>query len=186
MHRTLFLIAVVVMRRFPEQLLPVAHLGLERAEAIAEGREVGDPLRPRGQFEAGVVELSQKLVAAFGRLVHLFPERGGGALVGIGAPDRGFQRVGNSLEQQRVLVFAGLTRQQGDLAGGPPNTLRLSLMMCAPGSLRPQFREGPYGAVGRDRRLAVTGREGRDRVRMPESHPQMVRSEEHTSELQSL
>src|SRR5262245_65341277 len=67
----IILIAVVVMCRFPEQLPPVAHLGLDRAEAIAEGREVGDPLWPPGQFEAEVVELSQKLVAAFGRLVHL-------------------------------------------------------------------------------------------------------------------
>ena len=38
--------ALLVMRRFPEQLLPVVELRLHAADAIEESREVRDTLRP--------------------------------------------------------------------------------------------------------------------------------------------
>src|SRR5512144_1825410 len=97
-------IALLVMRRLPEQLLPVLDLCLHGADAVEKRREMRDALRPRGKLEARVVELGDKIVDILGRFLDVLPQRGGGALVRIGDLDRFVQRVGDGLEQGRILL----------------------------------------------------------------------------------
>ena len=57
---------------------------------------------------------------------------------------------------------------------GPPNTVRLSVMTCAPGSFRPRLREGFDADVGRDGSLTVAGGERGHRIGVAKRHGQMV------------
>src|ERR1700730_10566912 len=104
-------VALLLMRRLPEEVLPVGDLGLHRADAIEEGREIGDAMRPRRELEAGIIEQGEEFIDAFGRILRLLPQYRGGALVRIGDIDRLLQRGGDRLEQ-RGIALLGLLRRQ--------------------------------------------------------------------------
>src|SRR5665647_273981 len=74
-------VALLIIGRFPEQLLPVADLRFHIADAVEECGEVSDAMRLRGELEAGVAEQCEQFIDAFGRVVGFFPKFGRGALV---------------------------------------------------------------------------------------------------------
>src|SRR3974390_49558 len=112
-------IALMRMRGFPEQLLPVAQLRFQRADAIEKGRKKSDAVRLRRELEAGIVELRQKLLDRLGRLLNVLPKHGGSALVGVGDADRLFERVGNCGKKQRIALLRLPGREQRNLRQRP-------------------------------------------------------------------
>ena len=63
-------VALLVIGGLPEEFFPVFDFGLHAPDTVEKSREIGDAVRLRGEFEAGIAEQGNQVVDAFRRFLR--------------------------------------------------------------------------------------------------------------------
>src|SRR5665213_3685519 len=172
--RESYLITLLVISRLPEQVLPVVDLGLQAADPVEEGSEVGDAVRLRGELEARIIEQVRQFIDALGRVLRFLPKLGGGALIFIRNLDRFIECIGDRLEQLRIFLLGLLGGEQSDLRQRSTKNLAAVGDDMGAWKFQPAFGKRLHGDVRGNGGVAIAGRERGDGVWMAEADGEMV------------